>query len=129
MPPQIFGHRRGDGVAHRLIAVVIPARQNKPFRRSHKARSFPHRQKSRTDFPLPFQNQQLTAAALEDMLALDYSTRQRVADGIKRASFNPLPKGEGGYGKPLGHKRGLNLTSLLEIKFRGMGIRAVYELI
>jgi mRNA interferase RelE/StbE len=70
-----------------------------------------------------------TAAALEDMLALDHSTRQRVADGIKRASFKPLPKSEGGYGKPLGHKRGLNLTSLLEIKFRGMGIRAVYELI
>lgn len=40
-----------------------------------------------------------------------------------------MPKAEGGYGKPLGNKQGCNLTNLLEVKFRGLGIRAVYKLV
>lgn len=67
--------------------------------------------------------------AINDMKKLDRSVRQRVADGIEKASFNPYPKDQGGYGKRLGNKRGVNLAGLLEIKFRGMGIRAVYELV
>lgn len=67
--------------------------------------------------------------AIDDMKKLDPSVRQRVANGIEKASYNPYPKDQGGYGKRLGNKRGFNLTGLLEIKFRGMGIRAVYELV
>lgn len=67
--------------------------------------------------------------AINDMCKLDHSVRQRVADGIEKASYNPYPKDQGGYGKRLGNKRGINLSGLLEIKFRGMGIRAVYELV
>ena len=34
---------------------------------------------------------------------------------------------EGGYGKPLGSKGGNNLSNLLKIKFRDIGIRVVYK--
>ena len=36
---------------------------------------------------------------------------------------------EGGYGKPLGNRTGNNLTNLLKIKFRNLGIRVVYKTI
>ena len=48
---------------------------------------------------------------------------------VKKALAKSLPQSEGGYGKPLGHKRGLNLTNLLKIKLRGAGIRVVYKLV
>lgn len=32
-----------------------------------------------------------------------------------------------GIGKPLGNKNGANLTNLLKIKFRDLGIRVVYK--
>lgn len=48
---------------------------------------------------------------------------------IKRVKANPLPNNEGGYGKPLGHKRGRNLTGYLKIKLKSEGIRVVYKLI
>ncbi len=67
--------------------------------------------------------------AIDDLTKLDNSVRVRVISGIEKASYNPLPKAEGGYGKPLGNKQGRNLTNLLEVKFRGMGIRAVYKLV
>ena len=63
---------------------------------------------------------------------LDSLTRQQqilVKKAIKKVQENPLPQSEGGYGKPLGHKHGLNLTNLLKIKLRGEGIRVVYKLI
>ena len=63
---------------------------------------------------------------------LDSLTRHQqilVKKAIKRVQGNPLPQSEGGYGKPLGHKHGLNLTNLLKIKLRGEGIRIVYKLI
>ena len=40
----------------------------------------------------------------------------------------PLPVEEGGYGKPLGNKIGINLTNLMKIKFRDRGIRVVYKI-
>lgn len=70
-----------------------------------------------------------TDAAVDDLERLDGSVRKKVLNGISRASYNPLPKSEGGYGKPLGNKSGVDLTNYLEIKFLGMGIRAVYRLI
>lgn len=53
----------------------------------------------------------------------------RVRKAIEKLSENPLPQSEGGYGKPLGHKRGLNLTGFLKVKLRKDGIRVVYRLI
>ena len=39
-----------------------------------------------------------------------------------------FPFTEGGYGKPLGHKRDGNLTGYLKVKLRGEGLRVVYRL-
>lgn len=66
--------------------------------------------------------------AQKDVKKLDRSSVIQVLKGIKKVSQNPLPTVEGGYGKPLGNKRGANLTNLLKIKFRDLGIRVVYKL-
>ena len=56
--------------------------------------------------------------------------QQIMADkAIKKVRSNPLPQKEGGYGKPLGHKLGANLTGFLKVKLRKEGIRIVYKLI
>ncbi len=67
--------------------------------------------------------------AEKDMSELDGSIKAQVIKGIVRVSQNPLPQSEGGYGKPLGNKGNLNLTNLLKIKFRDIGIRVVYKVI
>lgn len=33
------------------------------------------------------------------------------------------------YGKPLGNKKGTNLTNLMKIKFKDLGIRVVYKIV
>lgn len=66
--------------------------------------------------------------AKQDLMKLDGSVRTRVLKGLRKVSHNPLPASQGGYGKPLGHKNGTNLTNLLKIKFRDLGIRVVYKL-
>lgn len=66
--------------------------------------------------------------AEKDMKKLDHSVRIQVLKGIRKVSQNPLPTEEGGYGKALGNKRGINLTNLLKIKFRDLGIRVVYKI-
>lgn len=66
--------------------------------------------------------------AEKDMKKLDHSTRLQVFKGIRKVSQNPLSIKEGGYGKPLGHKSGINLTNLMKIKFRDLGIRVVYKI-
>ncbi len=60
-----------------------------------------------------------------------FSRRQQllIDKAIKKIKTNPLPKSEGGYGKPLGHKMGTNLTGYLKVKLRNEGIRIVYKLI
>lgn len=65
--------------------------------------------------------------AERDLKRLDHSTQVQVLKGIQKVSRNPLPAFEGGYGKPLGNKRGIHLTSLLKIKYRDLGIRVVYK--
>lgn len=65
--------------------------------------------------------------AEKDMKKLDHSAQIQVLQGITKVSQNPLPLEEGGYGKPLGNKSGANLTNLLKIKFRDLGIRVVYK--
>jgi len=64
-----------------------------------------------------------------DREQLEKSVRNQVDKAIRKVSQNPLPKSEGGYGTPLGHKQGRNLTGLLKIKLRKLGIRVVYDLI
>lgn len=67
--------------------------------------------------------------ALDDLDKLDQSLREIVLAGIKKVRQNPLPKFEGGYGKPLGNKNGNNLTGFFKIKYRRVGIRVVYTLV
>ncbi|MFC2616241.1 MAG: type II toxin-antitoxin system RelE/ParE family toxin [Treponema sp.] len=67
--------------------------------------------------------------AAEELERLDGSVRKIVLKGIQKVSINPKPQNEGGYGKSLGNKDGNNLTGLLKIKFRDIGIRVVYTLI
>ena len=64
--------------------------------------------------------------AEKDMEKFDHSAQIQVLRGIRKVSQNPLPTEEGGYGKPLGNKGGINLTNLMKIKFRDLGIRVVY---
>ena len=66
--------------------------------------------------------------AQKDMKKLDHSAQIQVLKGITKVSGNPLPTEEGGYGKPLGNKSGTNLTNLMKIKFRDLGIRVVYKI-
>ena len=65
----------------------------------------------------------------KDLNRLSRNQQIKVKKALKKVQSNPLPENEGGYGKPLGHKRGLNLTNLLKVKLRGDGIRIVYKLL
>ena len=65
--------------------------------------------------------------AEEEFRKLDGSLKRQVAAGIYRVSENPLPHPHG-YGKPLGSKSGNDLTGLLKIKYKDIGIRVVYTL-
>ena len=67
--------------------------------------------------------------AEKDVMRLARSQQIIVQKAIRKVRKNPLPLNEGGYGKPLGHRHGTNLTSFLKIKLRGEGIRIVYKLI
>lgn len=67
--------------------------------------------------------------AEKDMRKFDYSVQVQVLKGIIKVSKNPLPVKEGGYGKPLGNKKGTNLTNLMKIKFKDLGIRVVYKIV
>ena len=67
--------------------------------------------------------------AEKDLHSLSHSQQVMVIKAIKKVKLNPLPQSEGGYGKPLGHKHGTNLTGYLKIKLRKEGIRIVYRLV
>lgn len=66
--------------------------------------------------------------ARNDLRRLDGSTKQRVIKMLQRVSQNPLPANEGGYGKPLGKHKGIDLTGMMKVKLRSEGIRVVYKL-
>lgn len=68
-------------------------------------------------------------AARKDVETLDGSCKAQVIKAIRKVSQNPLPYTEGGYGKPLGHKANINLSGLLKIKLKRLGLRVVYQLI
>lgn len=67
--------------------------------------------------------------AEQDLNKLDHSQQLIVRKAINKVKANPLPQSEGGYGKPLGHKKAANLTGFLKIKLKREGIRVVYKLI
>ena len=67
--------------------------------------------------------------AEQDLKNLNRRQQLVVDKAINKVKENPLPQNEGGYGKPLGHKHGLNLTGYLKIKLKGEGLRIVYKLI
>ncbi len=67
-------------------------------------------------------------AVEKDLNKMDDSVKKIVLKGIVKVAENPLPQKEGGYGKPLGNKTGNNLTHLLKIKYKKIGIRVVYKL-
>lgn len=67
--------------------------------------------------------------AKADLKRLDGSQRIQVLKAIRKVAVNPLPKSEGGYGKPLGNRNGNDLTGYLKIKLLASGIRVVYQLI
>ena len=70
-----------------------------------------------------------TEEAEKDRNSLDNSAKVQVLKAIRKVSQNPLPKNEGGYGEPLGHKQGANLTGLCKIKLKQLGLRVVYKVI
>jgi len=65
----------------------------------------------------------------KDLKEFNKSQRQQIYNAINKISVNPLPQNEGGYGKPLGHKQGRNLTGYCKIVLKQLGIRVVYEVI
>lgn len=69
-----------------------------------------------------------TREAVDDIRRLGEPRETRVKKAIAKVLRNPLPITEGGYGEPLGNKRGNNLTGLFNVKLRGDGIRIVYRL-
>ena len=73
-------------------------------------------------------NIRITEEAKKDYKRLDGALRKQVLAGIYKVSQAPLPSPDG-YGKPLGNKRGNNLTGFFKIKYRGIGIRIVYTLV
>ena len=66
--------------------------------------------------------------AQDEMEELDGSVRSHVVKAIRRVAQNPRLTSEGGYGKPLGNKFGIDLTGLLKIKLRADGVHVVYKL-
>ena len=66
--------------------------------------------------------------ASDDLNRLDGSVRPQILKGIQKVSQNPLPDSSGGYGKPLGNQSGTDLSGLMKIKFRKIGIRVVYKI-
>ena len=70
-----------------------------------------------------------TDEAISDLNDLDNSQRKNVRKAIEKVRQNPLPVNEGGYGKPLGNRHGMDLTGLCKIKLLREGIRVVYSIV
>lgn len=72
---------------------------------------------------------EFSSDAEKDFADLDGTQKKQVLKALDKVVQNPLPRSEGGYGEPLGNKRGRNLTGLLKVKLLKLGIRIVYRLI
>ncbi len=73
-------------------------------------------------------NIHISKEAQKDLEKLEGNVKKQVLAGIIKVSKAPLPS-PNGYGKPLGHKKGNNLTGFFKIKYKGIGIRVVYTLV
>lgn len=71
---------------------------------------------------------EFTKDAAKDVNKLREPSKSHVYAMLNKVAENPLPFTEGGYGKPLGHKRDGNLTGYLKVKLKGDGLRIVYRL-
>jgi len=67
--------------------------------------------------------------AQKELETLDHSQRLQVLKAIEKVSENPLPKYEGGYGKPLSNNSSTKLAGYFKIKLLKLGIRVVYGLV
>lgn len=67
--------------------------------------------------------------AKKDLTKLDHAQRLQVLKAIEKVSKNPLPKYEGGYGRPLGNSSTTKLMGYYKIKLLKLGIRVVYGLV
>lgn len=67
--------------------------------------------------------------AKKDVRKLDGSQQKIVKKAIEKIANNPLSIYEGGYGKPLGNKNGLDLRGLYKVKLKKLGLRIIYELV
>lgn len=67
--------------------------------------------------------------ALNDLYDLEKSNYLQVLKAIKKVLQNPLPDFQGGYGKPLGNKMGINLSGYMKIKLKKAGLRIIYSLV
>ena len=74
-------------------------------------------------------NYKYSSGADEDLSKFNAFQQRQITKAVEKVSKNPLPQNEGGLGKPLGNKQGLNLTGLCKITLKQLGIRIVYELI
>ena len=70
-----------------------------------------------------------TDASVSDLALFNKPIQKVIRKAIDKVALNPLPKNEGGYGTPLGNRRGNNLTGLCRIKLLRFGIRVVYQLV
>lgn len=68
-----------------------------------------------------------TKEALNDLKALDNTQQIQVIKAIKKVSENPLPKTEGGYGKPLGNRISSKLAGYMKIKLVRLGSLAYFS--
>ncbi len=70
-----------------------------------------------------------THEAIKDLDDLDHSQVLQVRKAIAKTLGNPLPKSEGGYGKPLGNHSKTKLVGYSKIVLDGLGLRVVYRTI
>lgn len=66
--------------------------------------------------------------AEKDLASLDRSQQLVVLKAIDKVSENPLPRSEGGFGKPLGNHLTLKLAGCMKIKLVKQGLRVVYRI-
>ncbi len=71
----------------------------------------------------------LLPEARKDLDELDSSVSDRVLKAIRKVSFNPLPRFQGGFGDPLSNHNEAKLAGLCKVKLKRDGIRVVYKAI
>ena len=65
--------------------------------------------------------------AQADLKRLTPSVQAQVIKAIVKVPCNPLPRNEGGYGKPLRNTAKSKLAGLCKVKLRELGIRVIYK--